>query len=118
MEMQDLIATVDSLATNMADLIAKVIRKKKKISHSGANMIFMSDLSHFDSNTPFFRAEEPRGVKTANQSVMAISGSGLISGLKRSFVMERRLVLLVCLNCARIRMLLRFFTCVLLSQLR
>ena len=71
-----------SLATMMADLIAKVIiKRKKKILDSGANMSIISDFSHLDLNTPFCRAEEPRGMETANQSVMAISGSGTISGL-------------------------------------
>ena len=45
-------------------------------------MSIISDFSHLDTNTPFCRAEEPHGVETANQSVMAISGSGTICGLE------------------------------------
>ena len=84
-EMQDLKATVASLATMKAALIAKVMRKKKKILDSGANMSIIFDLSHLDSNTPLCRAEEPGGVEMTNQSVMAISGSSSISGLEGAF---------------------------------
>ena len=80
-ELADLKASVASLATLMADLIAKV-KRKKKLLDSGANISIISDTSHLDPNTTFCRAEEPRGVETANQSVMAISGSGTICGLE------------------------------------
>ena len=76
MEMQDLKATVAALATKMADIIAKV-KRKKKLLDSGASTSIISDLSHLDPNTSFGRAEEPCGVETTNQSVMALSGSGL-----------------------------------------
>ena len=65
--MQDLKATVASLATMMAALIAKVIKKEEDID-SGANMSVVSDLSHLDSNTPFCWAEEPGGVEMADKS--------------------------------------------------
>ena len=76
-EIRDLKVSVASLAAMMADLTAKVIIKRKKtILDSGANISIISDFSHLDPNTPYCTAEEPRGVETANQSVIAISGSG------------------------------------------
>ena len=77
-EIANLTVTVASLATTMAAFIAKKVIQKKKLPDSGANISIISDISHLEPNTSFCRAEEPHGVETANQSVMAISGSGTI----------------------------------------
>ena len=81
-EMVNLTATVASLATTMAACIASKVKQKKKLLDSGANISIISDISHFDPNTSFCRAEEPRGVDTANQSGMAIFGSESICGME------------------------------------
>ena len=70
-----------AIAATAAEVKELKARKKQQILDSGASMSLISDLSHLDPNTSFCRAEEPRGMETANQSVMAISGSGTISGL-------------------------------------
>ena len=53
----------------MTGIIAKVIHKEKLLD-SGVNISIISDISHLDSNTSLCRAQEPRDVETANQSVM------------------------------------------------
>ena len=51
--MQELKITVATLATMMAGLIPKMIKKKKKTLDSGADMSVTSDLSHLDSKFKF-----------------------------------------------------------------
>ena len=63
--------------------LKEVNRKKRIFLDSGANTSIISDLSHTDphSSTSLCRAEEPRGVETANGSIMPIVGMGQIAGV-------------------------------------
>ena len=72
-------AQVDSLSDNKV--------RKKQYFDSGADISFVSHLSHLDSNTApsFHMNDKPIGVETSNNGTIKINGEGKINILDSAF---------------------------------